>query len=144
MIGMESLYAVVSIDDKAKNFIMWDGVTTPALPEGCRLVLIPPNTTYGYDWIWNGSVFVEPEPPPPGPPVVPASITPRQCRLLLLNKGLLASVTAVIAQQNEDVRITWEYALEFRRDDPLINQLAPVLNFTQEMLDQFFIEAATL
>lgn len=75
---------------------------------------------------------------------VPASITPRQCRILLLQRGLLSQVETMIAQQNEDVRITWEYAIEFRRDDPLLNQLAPAINLTEAQLDQFFIDASMI
>lgn len=77
-------------------------------------------------------------------PVVPFSITPRQARLLLLQQNLLADVETLIAQQDEATKITWQYALEFRRDDPLLNQLAQNLNLTQEQLDQFFIEASAL
>jgi hypothetical protein len=76
--------------------------------------------------------------------MVPKSITPRQCRLILAQQGLLASVEAMIAQQDEATKITWEYALEFRRDDPLLNQLAANLQLTKDQIDQFFIEAAKL
>lgn len=78
------------------------------------------------------------------PPQVPYSVTPRQVRLLLLQQNLLTDVEALIAQQDEATKITWQYALEFRRDDPLLNQLAVNLNLTQEQLDQFFIDANAL
>lgn len=78
------------------------------------------------------------------PPSVPTSITPRQVRLLLLQQNLLADVEAMIAQQDEATKITWQYALEFRRDDPLLNQLATNLNLTQEQIDEFFIQASVL
>lgn len=80
----------------------------------------------------------------PNAPVVPQSITPRQCRLVLMSQGLLADVEAMIAAQDEATRITWEYALEFHRDDPLLNALAVNLNLTSEQIDQFFIAAAQL
>lgn len=77
---------------------------------------------------------------------VPYSITPRQCRLILMQQGMLASVEAIIAGMDEATRITWEYALEFRRDDPLLNGLAahPDLNLTSAQIDAFFIAAAQL
>lgn len=75
---------------------------------------------------------------------VPKSITPRQCRLILSQQRLLDSVEEMIAQQDRATQITWEYALEFRRDDPLLNQLAVNLNLKKEQIDQFFIEAAKL
>lgn len=80
-----------------------------------------------------------------GSPVwVPQSVTPRQVRLILLSQGLLQSVEDMIAQQDEATKITWQYASEFRRDDPLLNQLAANLNLTSEQIDQFFISAAQL
>lgn len=78
------------------------------------------------------------------PPPVPYVVTPRQVRLLLLQQGLLADVEAMIASQDAATKITWEYALEFRRDDPLLNQLAANLNLTEQQIDQFFIAASAL
>lgn len=75
---------------------------------------------------------------------VPTSITPRQCRIILMQQGLLPTVEAMIAKQDEPARITWEYALEFRRDDPLLKQLAADLKLTDEQIDQFFIAASAL
>lgn len=77
-------------------------------------------------------------------PTVPTSITPRQCRLILAQQGLLASVEQTIASMDEATKITWGYALEFRRDDPLLNQLAVNLGLTNDQIDQFFIAAAQL
>lgn len=78
------------------------------------------------------------------PKAVPASVTPRQVRLLLLSQGLLSQVTELIAQQDEATKIAWEYASEFRRDDPLLLSLAISLNLTSQQLDDFFIAAASL
>lgn len=71
-------------------------------------------------------------------------VTPRQVRLLLLSQGLLPQVTALIAQQDEATRIAWEYASEFRRDDPLLLSLAGNLGLTSQQLDEFFLAAAEL
>lgn len=78
------------------------------------------------------------------PPQVPDSVTPRQVRLLLLQQNLLTEVEALIAQQDEATKISWQYASEFRRNDPLLNQLAQNLNLTQEQIDQFFISASAI
>lgn len=75
---------------------------------------------------------------------VPKSVTPRQVRLLLLSQGLLAQVTALMAEQPEAAQIAWEYASEFRRDDPLLLALAASLNLTEQQLDEFFIAAAAI
>lgn len=80
----------------------------------------------------------------PNAPIVPASVTPRQVRLLLLQQGLLSSVEAMIAQQDEATRITWEFATEFRRDNPLLARLAANLGLSEPQIDQFFIAASSL
>lgn len=75
---------------------------------------------------------------------VPAFVSPRQIRILLLQKGLLEKVENLISQQDELTKITWEYALEFRRDDPLLNSLIENLKLTKEQVDTFFIEASKI
>lgn len=90
-------------------------------------------------WRWNGTEITASVP-------VPASVTPRQVRLLLLSQGLLASVEAMIAASDQATQITWQYASEFKRNDPLLAQLAANLvpPLTNEQIDQFFIAAAQL
>lgn len=78
------------------------------------------------------------------PVVIPQVVSPRQVRLLLLSQGLLSQVEAMIAQQDEATKITWQYAEEFRRDNPLLNGLAANLGLSNEQIDQFFIAAAQL
>lgn len=77
-------------------------------------------------------------------PRVPASVTPRQVRLLLLSQNLLAQVETIIAASDEATKIAWEYASEFRRDDPLLLDLAAQLQLTSQQVDDFFIAAAAL
>lgn len=76
------------------------------------------------------------------PPEVPQVISARQVRLILLQQGLLETVKAMIEQQEEAVRIEWEYATEFRRDNPLLTGLAANLGLTDEQIDEFFIAAS--
>jgi len=78
------------------------------------------------------------------PPSVPDTVSARQARLALLQGGILASVEAMIARQDKATRITWEYATEFRRDDPLLTQLAQNLGLSEAEIDQFFTLASTL
>ncbi len=78
------------------------------------------------------------------PPPVPYSITPRQVRLLLLQQNLLDTVETMIQSQPREIQIAWEYALEFLRDDPLLNTLAQNLNLTEQQIDEFFTQAANL
>ena len=92
---------------------------------------------------YNGYKLVEWEMADPGP-IVPVSVTPRQVRLLLLSQNLLDQVEEMIASQDRATQITWEFAVEFRRDDPLLLSLAGNLGLTDEQLDAFFIQAAAL
>lgn len=78
------------------------------------------------------------------PPADPESVTPRQVRLLLLSQNLLDQVEAMIQQQDRATQITWEFAIEFKRTDPLLQALAGNIGLSQEQLDQFFIAASQL
>lgn len=90
-------------------------------------------------WRWSDGAIVSVTP-------VPKSVTPRQVRLHLLNQGLLDMVEAIIASSDRATKITWEFATEFRRDDPLLLALSsrPELSLTSDQIDQFFIAAANL
>lgn len=88
-------------------------------------------------WRWDGQGITAIVP-------VPKSITPRQCRLILLSQGLLDQVETMIRTQDRAVQLAWDYASEFRRDDPLLDQLAKGLGLTDQQLDQFFIAAARI
>jgi hypothetical protein len=83
-------------------------------------------------------------PPPPAPPPVPAVISRRQARLALLNAGLLESVEAAIANAPPAVRITYEDATEWWRDDPLIAELAQSLGLSESQVDELFVKASRL
>jgi len=133
------------IDAEGMEFHAWGGTwgRCPGIPNPLRLpngahVHAPSlNVDYGgytlVEWVMD-----EPA------PSVPAYVTPRQVRLLLLQQGLLETVKAMIEQQEEAVRIEWEYATEFRRDNPLLPGLAASLGLTDEQIDAFFIAAAQL
>lgn len=89
------------------------------------------------------SVEVEDEAPPI---YVPEKITPRQLRLILNAYGLLDDVEALVAQQDRAIQIAFSHALDFRRDDQLLNMLAQWMAppVTQEQIDQMFVEAESL
>lgn len=87
---------------------------------------------------------------------LPAFVTPRQARLVLVSNpatdeaypNLLAQVEAAFASLPEPLKtqaeITWEYSTEIQRNNPLIAQMQAVIGFTDEQIDQLFIQAATL
>lgn len=75
--------------------------------------------------------------PAPAPPVI--VVTPRQARLALLQSELLDDAEAILSQPgNEANKITWEYALEIRRDDPLIVAVGGALGLTSAQIDALF------
>jgi hypothetical protein len=80
----------------------------------------------------------------------PRVISPRQCRLWLLGRGItLSSVDAAIdsiADQavREAVRVEWEYSTELYRDNSNLLHLAAALGLDEAAVDQAFIEASQL
>ena len=80
---------------------------------------------------------------------VPRFVTARQFRLALIAGGVkLADVTKAINAlpdaYKEQALVSWEYAPTFERNNPLIAQLASKFGFTDESLDQLFIQADKL
>jgi hypothetical protein len=92
------------------------------------------------DGVWREEYDVEDAPPPP----VPQSVTPRQARLAIEAAGLTAQVEAAVEAAGPTAKITWDYALEIRRDDPLLASLAQAVGLTGEQLDALFVQAAKL
>jgi hypothetical protein len=78
------------------------------------------------------------------PPPIPHRVTRRQARLALLNAGLLDAVEALIADAPPAVRITYEDATEWWRDDLLIAEMAQSLGLTTEQVDNLFLQASRL
>lgn len=74
---------------------------------------------------------------------VPDSVSPRQIRRALNQLGLRATVDAAIAMLPQDARDDWDYALEVRRDWPLVASLAAGLGKTEAEIDDIFRLAAT-
>ena len=77
-----------------------------------------------------------------------ATVTRRQALRALHAAGLLAGIEAAINALDEPershARIDWEAATEFRRDFPLLVQLAAALGLTAEQVDELFSAAAAI
>lgn len=78
------------------------------------------------------------------------SCTARQARMAMAQTThgqgtLLAAVQAAVAASNDPaVQIAWEYGTEWRRDDPLINQIGAGLGLTDTQIDALFTRAMNL
>jgi hypothetical protein len=77
------------------------------------------------------------------PNPVPFSVTPWQMRRALNQLGLRSAVEAAVAGTDQDTRDGWDYALEIRRDNPLISGLAAGLGLTTSQVDDLFRLAYT-
>lgn len=82
------------------------------------------------------------------PPPVPASVSMRQARLAMLQAGILDEVEGMIRDMPGDegraARIDWEYALDVRRDWPLVGALGTQIGMTEQQVDELFIAAASI
>jgi hypothetical protein len=77
------------------------------------------------------------------------SVTPRQMRIALVMSNIpISNIEALIDSLPEPdksvVRITWEYSVEFQRNNPLIASLGPALGLSEAQIEQLFTLAATL
>jgi hypothetical protein len=76
--------------------------------------------------------------------VVPTSVSPFQARKALRHQGMLAQVQTAIAVADEDMQDAWEYATSFDRNSPFVLGMTQGLGWTDEMVDNLFILAASL
>ena len=75
---------------------------------------------------------------------IPYKISIRQAKLALLGAGLLDDIENAMASADRSVQISWEYATEFERDNPLILYFQSSLNLSKEQVDNLFIQAKGL
>jgi len=79
---------------------------------------------------------------------VPAEITMRRARLALLSIGKLSAVDAAIDALSEpaksQARIEWEYSSAVKRNQPLVQALAPALGLSSAQIDALFIAAEAI
>ena len=64
-------YAIIGPDNKALNFVLWDGVSEYdyGKDQGNYIVPISDGSRYGFGWDWNGTEFVDPSLNVEGAPV---------------------------------------------------------------------------
>lgn len=87
-----------------------------------------------------------PDAPPPQPKAVP--VTPRQLRLWLHSQGRLSAVESAIDGMPEAhrtvARIEWDYATEYRPDNPMVAALGAALGLTSDQIAGAFAAASQL
>lgn len=71
------------------------------------------------------------------------TLSPRQARLILLQYGLLDEVEALLAT-DKAMQIWWEYSLDYKRDNPILIDMATQLELTDKQLDDMFIQGSNL
>ncbi len=109
----------------------------------------PPTVPAGKVALRQGSswVFVlPPTEPEETPPVagVPQAVTRFQARAALSRAGLFTTVNAAISAfpVDDERRLAWEDAQEFRRTSPTMLQMAAALGLNDAALDALFTTAA--
>ena len=95
---------------------------------------------------WRDGLVRLPDPPPEPPPLepVPQRVSALQARRALLAADMLDQIEAAIARQPRAVQITWEYATEIYRDDPMLVEVAQAIGLGTNTLDDLFRAAAKL
>jgi len=85
-----------------------------------------------------------------GAPTVFHALSARQLRLGLISGGFdLAEVEASIgriddAQERAKAMVEWEYASQFERTHPLIDEIGDALGLTSEQIDGLWVHASSL
>lgn len=92
-------------------------------------------------WVAQGN---SPAPYVPPEPTVPQVVTRFQARAALARDGLFLTVNAAMKALPEDDehRLAWEDAQEFRRQSPTLLAMAATLGLTDTQLDELFTVAA--
>jgi hypothetical protein len=93
-------------------------------------------------WTYDDGDFFPPSPEPESAPVI-MSVGPLQLRRALRGVGMYAAVIAYVEAADEEIQEAWEYATEYRRDDPLFPIVQAALELTDEDVDALFALAAT-
>lgn len=86
---------------------------------------------------------------PPGPdPIeewrVTAVVSRFQARVAMLDAGILADVEASLAGAGVLAQMAWAEATEFRRNSPMIAEIAAGLGLSPEQVDDLFRAAAAV
>lgn len=82
--------------------------------------------------------------PAPEPEPVPEVVSRFQAKAALSQMGLLDDAEALVLSQGALAALAWQDISEFRRDSPLVNEIAPQLGLDDQAVDDLFRLAATI
>lgn len=98
-------------------------------------------------WTYTNETFAPPLAIDPATSV-PELVSMMQVRLAMLNAGLLdqaqAAVDGMTSEAGKAAQIQWQYALEVRREWPLVASLQKALKLSDKALDSLFVAAAAI
>ena len=111
-----------------------------------------PNTSFadstylelGYvDYVPVASVAI---PPPEGIAqfAVPQVVSRFQGEAILLTDGILDDVENLVLQGDAMMQLAWKRATEFRRQSPMVLQIAGALGWTDAYIDSLFIRGSAI
>ena len=72
---------------------------------------------------------------------IPSEISMRQCRLQLLEEGILDDVELLLSNDKAN-NIEWEYTTSVKRDNAVISYISSQLNLSVDVVDDMFIKAS--
>lgn len=77
---------------------------------------------------------------------IPQEVSRLQARIALYNSGLLAQIEEYMSLPETPfiTKLAWNEALVFRRDSPLVSQLAALIGLTSDQLDELFVTASQI
>ncbi len=94
-----------------------------------------------FNWLEAGGTLLAAD--DPLPEEVPSQITNRQARQILLQYGLLDEVEdLVLASNNRELKIDFEFAENFLRNSNFVLSFSGLLGLSDAFVDQLFIEGS--
>lgn len=129
--------AVLDIDNRVIDLVAVTAENA-ALPDAGVTVSI------GCTYVPLDDTYLPPPDPPTMPVPVPEVISRFQAKAALSQMALLDDAEALVLAEGGLAAMAWLDINEFRRDSPLVNEIAPQLGLDAEELDDLFRLAATI
>lgn len=77
--------------------------------------------------------------------LIPALLTRRQFKIALIRAGLFETVETIVNSSTDlELKITYQEALEFERNHPMVVMMASAMGKTEREIDDLFTLGATL